>query len=190
MSRIWEIVSGVLRPGTGLSFNKVQTNTDGSTADQRVSSNVAASAAITNTTVETAFDKSYTIAANRLTAGDVIRIIAAGKCPSTNSTDTLTVKVKIGSTVLVATAAVDVANNDRFRCEIVLNVRTIGLTGTIVGSATWVLGVPGTATVRSDGLDSTTIDTTAAQAITVTATWSVANAGNQVVLDQLNVFIG
>lgn len=190
--RIWEIVNNVLRPGTGLGslYNKVQLMADGSTAMQKVSANVAVSATITNTTVETAFDKSYTIAANRLSAGDVIRIIAAGKCPSTNSTDTLTVKVKIGTTVLLATAAVDVANNDRWRLEILVNVRTIGASGTIVASGVWTLGVPGTATQRADGLDSTTIDTTATQAITVTATWSVANASNQTYLDQLDVFIG
>jgi predicted RecA/RadA family phage recombinase len=147
----------------------------------------AASAVISNTVAETAFDKSFSIPADSLAPGDVIEIEALGICPSTNGTDTLTVKLKIGATVIVATPAVDVANNDIFAVKARLVVRTIGAGGTFVAMAEQALGVEGTVTEKPAKLASTAIDTTAAQAITVTAQWSVATAANQVRLDVLNV---
>lgn len=152
-----------------------------------VYSNVAASAAVTNTTDETAFDKSVTIPANSLKAGDVLVIRAQAIATATNSTDTLTLKLKIGSTVIIATAAVDVANGDVGYVDCILIVRTIGATGTIVASGVQGLGVPGTVTAKPFLLASSVVDTTAALAITVTATWSVANAGNSCRLDCLTV---
>lgn len=148
---------------------------------------VADSAAITNVATITAFDKSYTIPANSLRVGDTIRIHAVADCPSTNSTDTLILTLKIGSTTIIATGAVDVANNDVGIIDAVLTVRTIGSSGTLVGSGNWSLGVPGTATTRSFTLASTTINTTTTNAVTVSATWSVASASNQVILRQLVV---
>ena len=59
--------------------------------------------------------------------------------------------------------------------------------GTVVGFGFATIGPPATATAKPFTLASTTLDTTAAQAITATATWSVANAGNQARLDGLTV---
>lgn len=147
----------------------------------------AASAAITNTTAETAFDKSVTIPANTLQVGDVLRVRAQGICPSTNATDTLNVRLKVGTVVLVATGAVDVANNDIFHIEADMVVRTIGAAGTVVASGLQALGTEGTVTAKPAKLASTTLDTTLAQAVAVSAQWSVANAGDQVRLDVLDV---
>lgn len=147
----------------------------------------AASAAVTNTVTETAFDKTYTFAANQLKAGDVIRIRGQAIATATNSTDTLTIRVKIGSTTVVASAALDVANNDVAVFDITLVIRTAGASGTVVGSGFVTIGPPATATVKPFALASTTIDTTATQAITVTAQWSVADPGNSVRLDNLVV---
>lgn len=150
-------------------------------------SSVAASANITNTSAETAFDISYTIPANTLKAGDVLQIRAFGLAPTTNSTDTLIIKVKIGTSILVTSATVDVADADMFVADCTLSVRTAGASGTTVASGLIVLGVPITATTRGGSLASATLDTTATQAITVTATWSVASTSNIVRLDQLAV---
>lgn len=147
---------------------------------------VAASANVTNTNTETAFDVSFTIKKNTLKVGDKIRIRARVSAPTTNSTDTLTLKLKIGSTVVVATGAVDVADGDAGIIDAELTIRTIGASGTFVASGHWVLGVPGTATVRGAVLASTVIDTTADQAVTVTATWSVASASNICALQELS----
>lgn len=149
--------------------------------------NAADSATVTNTVTETAFDASYTIPANQLRVGDIIRIKGFAIATGTNSTDTLIVKVKIGSTALITTATVDVANNDIAEFETNLVIRTIGSSGTFVAYGSHSLGVPGTATKRSNSVASTTINTTATQAVTVTATWSVADPGNVVLLRALTV---
>jgi len=149
--------------------------------------NAADSAAVTNTTAETAFDKTYTIPAGSLKVGDTIRIRGYAIATATNSTDTLSIKLKIGSTVLFTAPATDVANGDIVEFDALLTIRTVGATGTLVASGEYSIGVPGTATKRSFAVASTTIDTTATQLISLTATWSVANSGNSTVLRQLVV---
>ena len=148
---------------------------------------VAASTAVTNTTTETAFDKSHTIPANTLQPGDVLKIRGQVIAPATNSTDTLTLKLKIGSTVIAQTAAVDVANNDLGYFDATVIVRTNGASGTIVGAGEQALGTPGTVTSKPFCLASTALDTTVDQLLAVTATWSVANAGDSCRLDLLTV---
>lgn len=155
-------------------------------------SNEAASSAISNTTTETAFDTSYTFPKNSLAAGQVIKIKWQGIATSTNSTDTLAIKVYIGGitgTLLFTHAATDVANNNVFMGEYELIVRTVGASGTVVGFGTGksVPAAEGTATYKDDILASTTINTTAVQQVAVSATWSVASASNSVRLDFLTV---
>jgi hypothetical protein len=142
---------------------------------------------ITNTITETPFNKTCVLAPNVLKVGDMIHVLAHVLCPSTNSTDTLTLKLKIGTTVLIATAAVDVANNDIALIDCMIMVRTVGASGTFIAVGTQGLGTPGTVTAKPFNLASTAIDTTASQMISVTATWSVANAGDQAELDLLSV---
>lgn len=137
----------------------------------------AASSAVTNTTTETTMD-SFAIPAGELAAGDVIEVIAQGIATATNGTDTLTIKLKIGSSVFCATAAVDVADNDTWYLHAHVTIRTDGASGTLVGSGIWNLGVEGTATTRGDILASTAVDTTAAQTVACTATWSAASASD------------
>jgi hypothetical protein len=162
--------------------------------------NTAASTAVSNTTTETPFDKNYTIPAKTLVPGMRIKIRFQGIATATNGTDTLAVKLTIGSdgatppvggTALISIPATDVANNDVFTGEYELVIRTGGATGTVVGVGTFksVPAAEGTMTIKDDILASTTIDTTAAQLIAVTATWSVANAGNSCRLDVLSVEI-
>lgn len=147
----------------------------------------AASTVITNTVAETDFDKQVTIPANTLQVGDVIRVRGQAIAPSTNSTDTLTLRLKIGATVVVATAAVDVANSDIGYLEADVVVRTVGANGTIVAGGVQALGTEGTVSAKPFKLASTAIDTTVAQTVKASAQWSVANAGNQVRLDVLDI---
>lgn len=148
---------------------------------------VAASAAHANTTDAADFDKSYTFPANSLAAGDIIRIVAQAIVTDNNSTDTLTLLLRIGTTTIATTGAVDVADGDIgfFTCDIV--IRTIGATGTFVACGTQGLGVPGTVTAKPFLKASTAIDTTAVQKININADWSVAHADNTCRLDVLNV---
>lgn len=147
---------------------------------------VAASTALTNSVTETILG-THSFAANELKAGDVIRVRAQGIATATNSTDTLTFKLKLGATVIVTTGAVDVANNDIGYIDFDIVIRTAGAAGTMVGTGAVALGVEGTVTAKPAKLASAAVDTTAALDLTVTGTWSVANAGNSCRLDVLNV---
>lgn len=159
---------------------------------KKLYSSVAASTAVTNTTTETEFSTSYTLPANILKVGSLLRIRYQGIATATNSTDTLTAKLYLGGkagTALQASDATDVANNNIFAGEYYLAVRTIGATGTFVGWGSYVktLAASGTATMVVGISASTAVDTTVSQKIAVAATWSVANAGNSCRLDYLTV---
>lgn len=150
----------------------------------------AASTAHTNTTTEALFDKNYTIPANFLKVGDVIRVKAQAIATVTNSTDTLTLVLYIGGltgTAIITTGAVDVANGDIGYIEADIVIRTVGASGTFVATGTQALGVPGTVTAKPWLKASTTIDTTAAQQIGIGADWSVASASNSARLDVLDI---
>lgn len=152
-----------------------------------LSATVAASSAVSNTTSETNFDTTIVIPANTLKAGDVIRVRAQGIATATNSTDTLTAKLKLGSTAIAATAAQDVANNDIFWFDFDIVVRTVGASGTMVAGGVQGIGASGTATAKTTNLASTAVDTTAAITVQVSATWSVASTGDSCRLDILTV---
>lgn len=167
---------------SGLTSGAVRSNLAGGV----VYSDVAASTAVTNTTTATKFDKSYTFAANTLQAGDVIRVTAEAIASATNSTDTLTLDLMIGATVVATTGAIDVANSDTFTFMSDIVIRTSGASGTVVAT-TAVNTATGNATFKSIILGSTAIDTTATQQVAVRATWSAANAGDSARLDVLDI---
>lgn len=149
-----------------------------------LSSAVAASTTVSNTTTETTFSTSgLSLAANTLRAGDIIEVELQGIATATNSTDTLTINLELGTTTIVTTGAVDVVTNDLFHVRALIQVRTVGASGTIVATGTQALGTSGTVTAKPFLLASTTLDTTAAVTVNATATWSVASASNSVRLD-------
>jgi hypothetical protein len=199
-------IADTLNVSATTAFTGRMTTTDGVASGTarviggRAYSNTAASTAVTTTTTETLFDAKYSIPANTLKAGTVIRVRYQGIATATNGTDTLAVKAYIGcadatpptgGVTLISHAATDVANNDVFQGEYILVVRTAGAAGTMVGCGTYksVPAAEGTATYKDDILASTAIDTTIAQLVAVSATWSTNNAGNSCRLDVMSVEI-
>jgi hypothetical protein len=157
-------------------------------ASVNLANNLADSATVTNTTAETTFSNgSVAVPANTLKAGDKLRITGLIVFPATNSTDTAAVNVKFGGATVLAIPALDVANNDAFYFDVTITVRTAGAAGTMVAVSRYSQGALGTATMRTQAMASTALDTTAAQTASVTVTWSVANAGNQAILRVWNV---
>lgn len=148
---------------------------------------VAASTAVSNTTTETAFDVYPTIPANYLKAGDVLRVRHESIATATNSTDTLTVKLYLGSVQIATTGAVDVANNDIAYIDAQVVIRTSGASGTLVATGKTALGASGTVTAKPFYLASTSIDTTAALAVWCKATWSAASSGDSCRQDVFNI---
>ena len=181
--------------GIGAKGNLLSDRGDGTQIHGRTAyTNTAASTALTASSTETLFDTSYSIPADTLVAGQLIKIKYQGICTATNGTDTFAAVLRIGGvagTALYTHTATDVANNNIFLGEYNLIVRTVGASGTMVGFG-WgknVAAAEGTITFRDDFLASTTIDTTAAQVIGVTGQFSSTNAGNSARLDFISVEI-
>lgn len=160
-----------------------------------VYTNTAASSAHSNSTDEALFSTQFSIPANTLQVGSLIKIRYQGIATATNSSDTLTIKLYMGGlagTALLTGTATDVANSNIFAGEWEGIIRTIGASGTFVGVGTHtdVPAASGTATHGiTEILASTAIDTTAAQVIGVGADWSAASSGDSARLDFLRVEI-
>lgn len=154
----------------------------------------SAGTALTNSTAETVLG-SFAIGAGLINAGTIVRIRFQGIAPSTNSTDTLTIRLRFGTTTLVGTAlittsAIDVANNNIFLGYFELTGRAAaGASSAIVGSGHYI--DPGAAggNLKSAYLASTNFATNGVLLIEVTGQWSVASASNSCRLDQLNIEI-
>lgn len=166
-----------------------------------VRSTRAASGNVTNTTAETQFDSitaTMAIPANTIVAGTIMKVRFQCIAPSTNATDTLQIRLRLreaaealsSATLILDSTAVDAVNDDVVMGEAWLEFRTVGPAGTFVAAGLVTVPDPaGTAVVRQQIVASTAVDTTVALTLSVTATWSVANAGNQVRLDVYQVEI-
>lgn len=186
MSNIPQLMSGrTLEHGIAMAVDHGGGNSAKMHVGGQASCQVAAGTALTNTTDETALS-TFTIPANTLVAGSTIRVRAAGIATATNSTDTLTVQLKLDTSAtaigsaesIVTTGATDVANNDIYEIDACIVVRTAGSSGTAVAVGTFVpMDAP--ATSRQSVLKASfTIDTTSANVLQITGDWSVANTGN------------
>jgi hypothetical protein len=151
----------------------------------------AAGTALTSSTAETVL-ASYTLPANHAQTLKRYRVKGAVVASSTNSTDTLQVQVRIGTTTLTGTVvhngtAVDVANADVITFDFQIDVRTAGASGSMICHGTGTIeGAAGTVTSRAI-YKALTPDTTAALKIEVTGTWSVSSGSNICAAQALSV---
>jgi hypothetical protein len=145
----------------------------------------AAGTPVTDTTAETSMG-GYTFPANFWQSGKVVKFSGLVRVIDSNSTDTLLVKVKVGSTAIITTAAVDVADGDVCAFSGVLACRdNPGATSTIVAQGFYgPADASGTAALEFGAVVGS-LNTAAALAFDVTATWSVAHADNECQLESL-----
>lgn len=158
-------------------------------------SNTAVSNTIANTTTETSFNTTYTIPAGGCQPGRVYRVMARGIFNSQNSLGpgNITVRVKLGSTVVGATAAQALGQN-RVNRQWTLDFDIICITYSASGSVE-AQGVMQLFTAANTNvpleLSNTAaisgIDLTAAQTLTLSAQFTVANAANNITIRQLTV---
>lgn len=193
---------GVLSPDVYLRGDNGQMRQTDGTTDAAVNgwlggvvySSTAASTALTASSTETLLDTSYSIPANTLVAGSVIKLRFQGIATATNSTDTLTIKLYIGGlagTAVLTGTATDATNNDIFTGEALIQIRTAGASGTFVSVASGNI-IPAATRVAVPVFQitaSTTIDTTAAQVVGVGAKWSTTSGSNSCRLDMMVVEI-
>ena len=155
-------------------------------------STVAAGTVHTNSTTEAVLD-STSIPAYSTQAGTIYHWTGSVRATQTNSTDTLTVVGRIGTTALAGTAifttgAVDAADDDVVVWDVTLACRST--TSCIASGSASIVGAEGTVTTRAL-FQSLTITNTSALYFGVTADWSAASASDDVqgesfVLSQLN----
>lgn len=148
---------------------------------------LADSAAVTNTTTATKFDKKKTIDGNLLKKGDVLRVKAQGIATATNATDTLKAELLLGTEVIADTGAVDVANNDIFYIDAEIVIVDVGASGKIRACGVHAIGASGAITAKAFRKAEAAEDLSVDVEIAVQATWSVANAGNSCKLEILSV---
>lgn len=146
----------------------------------------AASTAITATGTETAFSTgSFSVPANWLRAGSVIKFRWQGIGTAINGADTLLVKAYVNSTAVATGTATNITANDVFAGNAEVAIRTVGASGTFVANATHtkVPAATNVATLTNQITASTTVDTTAAVTLSVKATWSSTSSANSCRLD-------
>lgn len=140
---------------------------------------IADGTTLTNSTDETALSTA-TISGADLQIGDVIHVIFRAHVGSAQSTDTLTVVLKIGTETIVSTGAVNATTGDVVYIDAYITVRATGASGSLSGSGMFVNGVAGTAVPTPFRKDAATEDISSDIAVAVTGDWSVAHADNQV----------
>lgn len=125
-------------------------------------------------------------------AGDVVRFTAHVAIPTTVSTDTLRVRIRVGGlsgTAIFDSTAVDFANNDCFGLFGSITFRTVGASGTAQAVVAGIGLIDGTAPAfPSTSTALSSLDTTASIPVVVTAVWSTQNA-NVAKLQELNGYL-
>lgn len=191
------VAAGTNPMGSGGTMDGRFTSIETELASPALVVNTADSAAITNTTTETAFSNGkYTVPADSATIGRTFRITAGGKFSTmAGSPGSLTFNVRWGSAntdpllvnlpMVPANLTASLANAGWFLIVIV-TVRTLGASGSANGTGT--ASLYNTTPLNNDLQPSTTtINTTAAKDLTLFAKWSVANASNTITLENFIV---
>jgi hypothetical protein len=187
MSTLPQLVNGqALEHGITMFVDHGGTSgTKMSTIGQVAGAQVAAGTSVENSTTETAASRGI-IPANTLVAGSTIRLSAAGIVEDNNSTDTLTIRVRLGTSAtpasneqLLASAAVDAADSDIYIVSGLVQVRTAGATGTAVALFSYQDPDAAGTAPKMQYKASFTLNTTVANNLDLTATWSVAHGDNE-----------
>lgn len=145
----------------------------------------------TNSTDEAVL-ASYSAAANFFQPGKTLHLRGYVRVLDNNSTDTLTVRVRVGGTTLTGTAiatstAVDVADDDICAFDIALTCRDADDSGTLACSVFMNDPDASGQGVEAYASEVGSLDFTAELLVEVTGDWSVAHADNQVASQQLIV---
>lgn len=142
---------------------------------------------VQNTTVETSLIAangwgSLLIAANTILAGKTYRVTARGRL-SSSGLPTLTLRVKFGTTVIIATNATALIAdpvNGGWELRATLTFRAIGTAGAVMGQGMFIYDdqTNSNRPISLVSLSPTTIDTTVQITPDVTVQWGTAGAGN------------
>jgi hypothetical protein len=147
---------------------------------------------VANTNTETNFASNYSLPANYCQPGRVIRVIAQGVFSTASGNPQITLKLKFGSTVIGASptgALVGSLSNREWRMEYQITCDTTGASGTVEGQGIVFFFTAAAASNDEEMLNTgtVTVDTTSAQTLQLSWTWSTANVASTSTLRQLVV---
>lgn len=189
MSTISELQNQqALEHGVALFVDHAGTDTAKMFVGGQAAAQVAAGASHTNTTTEGSLSQ-YAIPANSLVSGSTIRVYAAGIVAAQNSSDTITIAIRMGTSTTVTsnatvftTAAIDAVVGDIYCIQAIIQVRTTGTRGTAVAMMSYQdPDATGTSNTPKWNYKSPfTIDTSSKLYLDITGDWSVAHADNQI----------
>lgn len=160
----------------------------------KVYAGVSASDAVTAVASNNAFvdfAQTYTIPASALNAGNVVRVKAGVVVTNASGTDTLSVKLVLGSTDLITTTAVDPgATTDIHIVEFEITSRAAASgTSSCAGFGRWITNTGGTIAHGTGLLAPTNFATNGTLALKAAAKWSSNTASTAARLELLNVDI-
>jgi hypothetical protein len=148
---------------------------------------IADSNTVANTTTQTAFDKSYSIPANTLAVGNIIRLHAWGVNRLATGTCTLRVRIGGGQVMIVSLPFAAIGVDVWWDFKAAFIVRSIGASGSIQPGRPMET-IYGAASLETP-VGPVTVDTTIARVLDLTVEWSAANVGNTITMRGLVVEI-
>ena len=139
---------------------------------------------VTETTILGTGTGTTTLDANDLTVGKNIHVKVRGIISDTG-TPTIRIRVKLGATTIGDTGAIALSGtitDEEFDVDYMFTCRTTGATGTVIGSGFFSFdnAASAGATFGMPATGTTTIDTTAALALSVTVEWGAADPANTI----------
>jgi hypothetical protein len=129
---------------------------------------------------------SYSIPANTLEVGDILKIQVRATVTDNNGSDELTPIFNFGGTAIATGAALDVADSDVIWIDAYVNVTAIGSSGTMTAHSEIRTDAAAATTVRATTA-LTSKNTEAAIAMALNVDWNAAHAENIVRLDWFTV---
>lgn len=151
-----------------------------------VKATIANSTAHSDSTDEATLD-SYTFTGTELAAQDVIEVSAKVVATSTNGSDTLAVRLLVGTEEICTTGAVDVANSDVAMIHAKITLRAVGSSGSVSAHGYTSLGASGTVTAKVFAKAAASEDLSGSVSVSIRADWSAASASNSCRLEDFVV---
>jgi len=146
-------------------------------------------ALVQNTDVATSFG-GVVLPAGALTVGTLVRVTAIGSITNQNGTDTLGIKLRLGSTDLVTISPRDPATADVFHVQAEILVRVDGASGSLRTLGHQLFTAPASyAANEVVSIAGTAVDTTVANTLFLEGTWSAVSANNIARLDAMSIEI-
>lgn len=148
---------------------------------------------IANTAAQTSFGSTYTVPANRLRVGSVIRTVLRGRFSTDAAPPTIIFRFLYGGSTVLANSAFSTAflANAGWTLTVDVVVATLGATGTaeVHGELKIQSAAADSAVLVLGDAAATTIDTTVTRSIAVSVQWGTASANNTISLHLMSVEI-